>query len=167
MKARLPVARHLGRRSGRGLIFRTPSRLRELLAGEHFASPIVVKPGLSRFKAGRNWMARGMEMFRGVLTGRTVATADMPAFTATPQMQPPSACCKALGAALAARRHIWIDSMVFSFQGLSPTAAVIFYWRCPLQTRHAPPQRREEAICFQSGWSVYRPARPQPCAPDS
>src|SRR5580704_807488 len=62
-------------------------------------------------------MARCMEMLRGVLTGRTVATADMPAFSATPQMQPPSACCKALGTALAARWHIWIDSVRFSFHG--------------------------------------------------
>src|SRR5580700_8718037 len=92
-----------------------PSRFRELLAGDHFTSPIVVKPGLSRFKAGRNRMARCLEMLRGVLTGGTVATADMPAFSATPKMQPPSARCQALGAALAARRHIRIDSVMFRF----------------------------------------------------
>src|SRR5580704_7883754 len=115
MEARLPVARHLAGRPRHRLIFRMPSRLGELLAGDHFASPIVVKPGLSRFKAGRNRMARYMEMLRGVLTGRTVATADMPAFSATPQMQPPSTCCKALDTALAARRHIRIDSVMFRF----------------------------------------------------
>src|SRR5580658_8646343 len=110
MKARLPVVRHLAYRSRRRLIFRMPPRLRELLARGHLLSPVVIKPSFSRFKTCGNRMSRGMEMLRGMLTGRTVATADMPAFGATPQVKPPSACCKAIGAALAARGHIRIDS---------------------------------------------------------
>jgi len=115
MKARLPVARHLARRSRHRLILRMPPRLDEFLAGNRSFIPIVVKPSLPRFEAGRNGMSRGMEMLRGMLTGRTIATADVPAFRATPQMKPPSACNEALDAALAARRYIRIDSMTFTF----------------------------------------------------
>jgi hypothetical protein len=62
-------------------------------------------------------MSSCVEMLRGMLTGRTIATADVPAFGATPQMKPPSASCEALDAAIAARRHIRIYFMTLSFHG--------------------------------------------------
>lgn len=117
MKARLPVARHLARRSWRRLVVGMPPRLPELLARDHLSSPIVVKPSLSRFKTCGNRMSRSVKMLGGMLTGRTVAAADVPAFSATPQMKPPPACCEALNAALAARGHIRIDSKTFSLHG--------------------------------------------------
>jgi hypothetical protein len=117
MKVRLPVARHPTCRARRRLTLGVPPRVGKPLARNHFSVPIVEKPGLPRFEAGRNRMSRGMEMLRSMLTGRTIATADVPAFGATPQMKPPCACCEALDAALAARRHIRIDSMTFSFHG--------------------------------------------------
>jgi hypothetical protein len=63
-------------------------------------------------------MPRHVKMLRGMLAGRTVAAADVPAFCAPPQMQPPSPCSQALCAALAARRHIGIDYMSFHGQFL-------------------------------------------------
>src|SRR5580692_2027345 len=117
MKARLPVAGDLACRTGRGLAFRMPPRLSEPLAGDHFAIRIVVKPSFSGFKTCRDRMSRCVEMLRGVLTGRTIATSDVPALGATTQVKPPSACCEALDAALAARGHIRIDSVRFGFHG--------------------------------------------------
>jgi hypothetical protein len=56
-----------------------------------------------------------VQMLRGVLAGRTIATADVPAFRATPQMQPPPASREAVRTALAARRHIRVDSVAIGF----------------------------------------------------
>jgi hypothetical protein len=92
-----------------------PAWFREPLARDHFASPIVVKPGFSWLEACRDRMLCRVKMLRGMSAGRTVATADVPAFRAAPEMQPPSLCSQALRAALAARRHIGIDSMMITF----------------------------------------------------
>jgi hypothetical protein len=133
MEAGLPVARHLACRAGRWLIFRVPLRLRQSLAGNHLAGPVIIKPGLSWLEAGCNRMPCGMKMLRCVLAGRTVATADMPAFSTTPQMQPPSARGEALDAALAARRQIGIDTLTLGFHGRLLTAVAIFCQLRPLQ----------------------------------
>src|SRR5580700_10931279 len=92
-----------------------PPRLRQPFAGNHLMSPIVVKPGLARFKTCHNRMPLGVEMLRGVLTGRTVATTDVAAFSTTPEMEPPSAGCKAVHAAFASCRYSRIDSLTFGF----------------------------------------------------
>ena len=115
MEPRLPVARDLTRRSGRRLIFRMPPRLRESRAWDHFASSVVVEPGFSGLEAGRERMPCRMKMLRGVLAGRTIATTDVPAFSTPPQVQPPPARREAICAAIAARRHIRVDSMALGF----------------------------------------------------
>jgi hypothetical protein len=86
MKARFPVTRDVASRPWCRLTFGMPPRLGKPLARNRFSMPIVVKPGLARFEAGRNRMTRGIEMLRGVLIGRTITAANVPAFGATPQM---------------------------------------------------------------------------------
>jgi hypothetical protein len=152
VKPRLPVVRHFPCRSRGRLIFRVPPRLSELLARDHLASPVIVKPGFSRFEAGRDRMSRGMGMLRGVLTGRTIATADVPTFRTAAQMQPPSACRKALHAALAAWRRIRIDSMAFSFHG-----CLLFLIRCD---GARPVVDRPKSIFAQNGAPITVARRP-------
>ena len=117
MKPRFPIARNLSSRSGRRLILRMPAWFREPFARHHFASPIVVEPGFSGLEACRDRMPCRVKMLRGMLAGRTVAAADVPAFCAAPEMQPPSSGSEALCATIAARRHIGVDSMMISFHG--------------------------------------------------
>ena len=118
VEAALPIGRHLARGSGRRLIFRMPARFRQRFTVNHLASRIVVKPGFPRLETCRYGMPGGMEVFRGMLIRRTVATADVAAFGATSQVQPPATCRKTFDAAVAARRHIRIDSITLGFHGI-------------------------------------------------
>lgn len=94
-----------------------PAWFRERFARHHFASPIVVEPRFSGLEACCDRMPGRLKMLRGMLAGRTVTAAGVPAFCAAPEMQPPSPGSQALRAALATRRHIGIDSMMISFHG--------------------------------------------------
>ena len=57
---------------------------------------IAPAPSFGRIIAFDNGMSGGVEMFGGMLVGRIVAAADMPATAADPQMQPFAADLQAL-----------------------------------------------------------------------
>src|ERR1700720_1090063 len=91
VKQHLPVCRHPFGRSGRRLIQRMRVRSGKLRAGEGFLGTIVVKPPLARLETRDNRVTGGGEMFRCMLTWRTIAAADMTALRASAKMKPPSA----------------------------------------------------------------------------
>src|SRR5580704_2400094 len=91
VKQRLPVCRHPFGWSGRRLIQRMRVRSGKLRAGEGFLCTIVVKPPLARLETRDNRVTRSGEMFRCMLTWRTITTADVTALRASAQMKPPSA----------------------------------------------------------------------------
>ena len=83
----------------------------KLRAGDEFFRAIVVKPVLARLEARDDRVARGRVMFRCVLTWRTIAAADVTAFSASAKMQPPSAQSQAFDAACSVWLGRWIDTI--------------------------------------------------------
>src|SRR4051812_25119098 len=77
-----------------------------LLAGE------VPEPVLAGLEATYHGVASSGGMFGGVLTGRRVATANVPTPRAATQVKPPTVGSQALHAAAAARRHAGIDAVI-------------------------------------------------------
>jgi hypothetical protein len=64
---------------------------------------VVPEPVLPRLKTGSHGVTTLTSMFRGVLIGGAVATADMPALCTASQVQPPTIRRKAFDTAGAAR----------------------------------------------------------------
>src|SRR5580700_11905472 len=79
VQQRLPVCRHPFGRSGRRLIQRMRVRRGKFWAGEGLLRTIVVKPPLARLETRDNRVTRGGEMFRCMLTWRTITATDVAA----------------------------------------------------------------------------------------
>jgi len=76
--------------AGDRLIFAMPARRSQSSPVDGGLLFVVVEPILSGLKARDHRMARRVKMPAGVLAWRAVAAADMPAFGAASQVQPPS-----------------------------------------------------------------------------
>jgi hypothetical protein len=90
----------------------------KLRAGEGFLCTIVVKPPLARLETRDDRVTRSGEMFRCMLTWRTVTTADVTALRASAQMKPPSARAGAFDATRSARLDCRVDTIPFRLHGL-------------------------------------------------
>src|SRR6516165_7577582 len=84
----------------------------EGFAVEKLLGPIVVHPVFPRLVAGDDGVLRLARVWRGVLRGRVVTTADVPALGATPQVQPPPTGPLALDTARSARWDRRVDSLL-------------------------------------------------------
>lgn len=111
MQKRAPVARNAALRAGYGLTFRMGARRCQLGAVNDDSFGVIVKPILAWLKTRNHRMPAVVIMLRCVLARRTVATADMPAFGAAPQVQPPPPARQALDATTSARFDSGIDSV--------------------------------------------------------
>jgi hypothetical protein len=111
VKLRLPVCRHRAVRSRHRLIHRMRMRSGKLGAGEGFFCTVVVKPMLARLEALDDRVPRGGEMFRGMLTWRAVAAADVTALRTPAKMKPPFARSGAFDAACSARLGRRVDTI--------------------------------------------------------
>src|SRR5258706_6229266 len=80
--------------SGRRLVEGPRSRQRQPGAVERLSGSIVPEPVLTRLEACYDEMASLAKMRSGVLVWGRIATADVAAFGATPQMEPPLASSK-------------------------------------------------------------------------
>src|SRR5690349_2812028 len=88
--------------------FRDRSSLRRGVVAEideHFVD-IAPAPAFRRIVAFDDRVPGGVEMLRGMLVGRIVATADVTAGAAQPQMHPPASGLQAFFAAERARRYL-------------------------------------------------------------
>ena len=67
--------------------------------GKEFARSIIIKPPLAFLETRDNRVASSCVVFRCMLTGRTIAAADVTTFGASAQMQPPTAARQAFNTA--------------------------------------------------------------------
>ena len=117
MELRFPVLRNLSRRPRHGLILGMPAWRGQFFSGRHPICLKIVKPGFARFETRDNRMAGSVKMLSRMLIGRAVATADVAAHRATPQMQPPISGSEAFDASGSARRNLRIDSILIVLHG--------------------------------------------------
>src|ERR1700735_611437 len=89
-------------------------------ASEKILSTIVVKPFLARLEACDYRVTRSGIVFRCMLIWRSIAAADVPAFSASAKMQPPCALSQAFDATCSARLSRWVDTIPLGFHGLLP-----------------------------------------------
>lgn len=122
MQQRAPVTRNAALRTRYRLILSMGAGRRQLGAVNGRVPLVVVEPILTRLKAGNHRMAGLMKVLSRVLARRSIATADVPAFGATPQVQPPSAACQALDTAISSGRYIRVDA---------PNVPVLLFHRRP------------------------------------
>jgi hypothetical protein len=92
-------------------------RSTKLRAGDELLGTIVVKPLLARLETRDYRVTRSGAVFRRMLIWRTVAAADVPAFGASAQMQPPSAQSQAFDATGSARLDCRIDTIPLRLHG--------------------------------------------------
>ena len=109
VEVQLPVVRHLACRSGSRLAERVVPGRGERRALTHLVRPIVVVPVLAGFEARDDPMTRAPGVSTRMLGGRGIATPDVAALGAAPQMKPPSTGGKALDTAITAGRHARVD----------------------------------------------------------
>src|ERR1700691_631932 len=76
--------------------------------------PVIVEPVLAGLEAIDDRVARRRVMLCRMLVWRTIAAADVTAFGASAQMQPPCVRCQAFDAACTAWFHVQIDSFSFA-----------------------------------------------------
>src|SRR5580704_13184917 len=74
------------------------------------AGAIVIEPILARLEAGDHRVSGDVKMLAGVLVRRRIATADVPAFGAASQVQPPTISRQALDTAVSTRSDFGIYS---------------------------------------------------------
>ena len=111
VEVKLPVARHGSGRTGYGLVGRMTIWRGQSGSFEEFAGAVVVEPVLARFEALQHWVPGGLAVGGRVLTGRVIATTDVPTGRAAAQVEPPTRrrTREALLAASPGRRHTRID----------------------------------------------------------
>src|SRR5579863_7362388 len=90
------------------------ARAGQLRTLKSFARSVIVEPVLAGLEAIDDRVARGRVMLRRMLVWRTIAAADVTAFGASAEMQPPSVRCEAFDATCAARFGVQINSFSFS-----------------------------------------------------
>ena len=85
-----PISRNFSCRARCRLVLWVPTWRSELGPHfHHFLCLIIPQPHLPRLEAGRDGMAGSLKVLGSMLAGRAVTTADMPALSTTPQVQPP------------------------------------------------------------------------------
>jgi hypothetical protein len=80
---------------------------------ERLVCPVIPEPIFVRFEARDDEVAGLPEMRSCMLVGRRIATTDVTALGATPQMKPPQSCRKTLHAACPAWSHVRINTFYF------------------------------------------------------
>jgi hypothetical protein len=86
------------------------ARRGQLSAVDNRVLLIVVEPVFTRFKTGNHRMPTQMKVLGRMLAGRGIATAYMPAFGATPQVQPPATARQTLETAVSGWLYSRIDT---------------------------------------------------------
>src|ERR1022692_2479021 len=99
MNTELPVRRNTACWSGDGLAERVMGRRGQRRPGEGFLGLVVPEPLFTGFEALHDRMAGSPPVQGGVLGGRGIAAADMPALGAAPQVYPPASSRVTFGAA--------------------------------------------------------------------
>jgi len=145
--------------SRRRLVEGPRSRQRQLGAVERLSGSIVPEPILTRLEACYDKVASLAKMRCSVLVWRRIATADVAAFGATPQMEPPLASSKTLDTS----RSTWNGVRVNAFRyvahccsasvrssGRMPT--VLCYRRLVMPSQRGPlrvqtPHRKRPGPC--------------------
>ena len=90
VQAGLPIVRYSSRRARRRLVLRVPTWWSKLAPHfHHFLCLIIPEPHFPRLEAGHDGMAGSLKVLGNMLAGRAVTTADVPALSTTPQVQPP------------------------------------------------------------------------------
>jgi hypothetical protein len=105
----LPVRRDAAGWSWHRLVERVVMRRCEDGTLEELFLHVIPEPILAGFEALGDRMALSGGMSAGMLRRRRVATADVPAFGAAPEMEPPAIGGEAFHAPCAARRRVEID----------------------------------------------------------
>ncbi len=119
-----PVCGYPARRPRHRLTRRMRVRAGQLGTVKSFSRSIVVEPILPRLEAIDDRMAGFRAVLRRMLARRTVAAADVPAFGASAQVQPPSVCSQALDATRTAWFRVQIDSFSFTLHDRSQFPAL-------------------------------------------
>jgi hypothetical protein len=104
MEVALPVSGYSPRGAGRGLIERMMLWWGEWRTVVELFGAVVPEPVLAGFEAADQGVTGIGRVVAGVLRGGGVATADVPALGAAPEMKPPTACRQAFGASGAGGR---------------------------------------------------------------
>ena len=107
-----PVARHLAGRTRRRLVQRMVLRRGQHRTLHAFVCLVIVEPVLAGLETAYDGVAAGFSMSAGMLAGRRVATADMTAARAAPQVEPPAAAGEAFDTTVAARRYGRVNSWI-------------------------------------------------------
>ena len=126
MQQGTPVARHAALGARDRLIEGMRARWWQFHTGDHRFFFVVVKPLLTRFEAGNDWMAAHFRMLRGVLPRRAITTADVTALRAAPKVQPPPACRQAFHAAISTRFRRRVDPAVVWGLLFHPVAPIAY-----------------------------------------
>src|ERR1700727_3329494 len=89
-------------------------RTGQLRTVKSFLRSVIIEPILAGLEAVDDRVAGGLVMLGGMLAGRTIAAADVTAFGASAQVQPPSARGQAFDATGTAWLRIQIDPFSFT-----------------------------------------------------
>ena len=89
MQTGLPIRWNPSCRAGDRLSFRVRVRRRQFRTLNHSLLLVIKKPVFTGFKAGNHGMSCHRRMSRCMLVRRTVTASDMPAFSATAEVEPP------------------------------------------------------------------------------
>jgi hypothetical protein len=108
----LPIGWDAPFRTGHGLVKGMVSRRGERRTSKELVGAIVIKPIFARLKARNNGVFRPVRVLGRVLSGRGVATSDMTALGAAPEMEPPASRCFAFNATGAAWWGRRIDGLI-------------------------------------------------------
>jgi hypothetical protein len=87
-----------------------------------FSRPVIVEPVLAGLEAVDDRVARARVMLCRMLVWRTIAAADVAAFGASAQMQPPSVRFQAFDATCTAWFGVQIDSFSFTLHAADSAA---------------------------------------------
>jgi hypothetical protein len=96
-----------------------PTGLSEWLTFDLFLRLVIVEPAFTGLETRNNVMAGRPKMLGGVAARGAVATADMSAFRATPQVQPPSMRSQTFDAPISGGLGLEIDPTTFRFHCFS------------------------------------------------
>src|ERR1700689_433036 len=98
------------------------ARAGQLRTLKSFSRPVIVEPLLAGLEAVDDLGARARVMLCLMLVWRTIAAADVTAFGASAQMQPPSVRWQALVGPCSAWFFLQIDFFAFALHAADPAA---------------------------------------------
>jgi hypothetical protein len=138
----LPICRYPPGGSGCGLSFGMGMRRRQLGAAHHVLLLVVIKPVLTGLEAGDDVMPRRRRVFRRVLIGRAVTTADVSTLRTPAEMKPPRRRrCQALCTAIATGFCSWIYSglILLHFNFPFGGCRFIYLFKAPIKSCRCHP----------------------------